>query len=56
MIPYDWRWPTERTRVTIAYNKKNAPETEPDQSFTNFMSNANHAEVWYKYPTKSTMK
>ena len=55
MIPYDWRWPTERTRVTIAYNKTNAPETETDQSFTNFMSNAGHAEVWYKYPTKSTM-
>ena len=56
MIPYDWEWPTERTRITTAYNKKNAPETETDQSFTNYMSNANHAEVWYKYPTKSTMK
>ena len=55
MIPYDWRWPTERTRVTIAYNKKDAPEAETDQSFTTFMSNKGKAELWYKYPTKSTM-
>ena len=56
MIPFDWRWPTERTKITQAYNKTDAPETETDQSFTNFMTNAGHAELWYKYPTKNTMK
>ena len=53
MIPMDWKWPTERTRITKAYNKTNSGETEADQSFTNFMSNAGHAELWYKYPTGS---
>ena len=56
MIPFDWRWPTERTHITQAYNKTDAPEAETNQSFTNFMSNAGHAELWYKYPTKNTMK
>ena len=55
MIPYNWQWPTERTRITTAYNKKDAPEAETDQSFTTFMSNKGKAELWYKYPTKSTM-
>lgn len=53
VIPWDWKWPTERTRITKAYNKTNSGETEADQSFTNFMSNAGHAELWYKYPTGS---
>ena len=56
MIPFDWRWPTERTHITQAYNKTDAPEAETNQSFTNFMSHAGHAELWYKYPTKNTMK
>ena len=55
MIPLDWRWPTERTRITKAYNNKNTQETEADQSFTNFMGNVGHAKLWYKYPTTSTM-
>jgi hypothetical protein len=55
MIPMDWSWPKERVRITRAYNKKDAPETEADQSFSNFMSNAGHAELWYKYPTSNTM-
>ena len=53
MIPWDWKWPTERVRITKAYNKTNSGETEPNQSFTNFMENAGHAELWYKYPTGS---
>jgi hypothetical protein len=55
VIPMDWKWPKERVRITSAYNKTNAPETEADQSFSNFMSNAGHAELWYKYPTGSVM-
>ena len=55
MIPWNWKWPTERTRITKAYNNKNTQETEADQSFTNFMSNAGHAELWYKYPTGSVV-
>ena len=55
VIPMDWKWPKERVRITSAYNKTNAPETEADQSFSNFMSNAGHAELWYNYPTGSVM-
>lgn len=61
VIPEDWKWPTERTRITSAYNQRNAtaePEDDRDQSFEKFASKENtteRAKNWYKYPTGRVM-
>ena len=55
VIPFDWKWPTERTRITNAYNETNTTEAETDQSFAKFASQAGAAEKWYEYPTTKVM-
>ena len=53
IIPFDWKWPIERIRVTSAYNKLDAEnETSgEDQSFATFASTFGSALNWFKYPT-----
>lgn len=55
IIPWDWKWPTERTNITKAYNKKDAPEAQTDQSFRTFAESAGSAGLWFKYPTGSVV-
>ncbi len=53
IIPDDWKWPTERTIITSAYDNKST--SEGDQSFATYASDANGAANWFKYPTQKVM-
>lgn len=58
VIPMDWKWPTERTRITNAYKEKNAAdkaEGDKDQSFSTFASEFGKALDWFQYPTGNVM-
>lgn len=56
VIPYDWKWPKERVHVTTAYAETETDETNPDQSFATFASDADGgADLWWKHPTRNVI-
>ena len=58
MVPADWKWPTERTKITVAYNEQDAEGEIKDKSFETWAKTYPHPDAqkdWYNYPSGSVM-